>query len=147
MNLGGRPTKCTKETTDEICRRISSGESLSSVCRDENMPSISVVLSWVVNDRDGFQDRYRKAREAQGYFDADKIRNLADMTINGELEPQVAKVAIDAYKWTAARNAAKVYGDKQQVDHSSSDGTMKTYSPSDYNSASERLKKAMKGLD
>lgn len=147
MNLGGRPTKCTEEITDEICRRISSGESLSSVCRDDAMPSISVVLSWVVNDRDGFQDRYRKAREAQGYFDADKIRNLADMTINGELEPQVAKVAIDAYKWTAARNAAKVYGDKQQVDHSSSDGTMKTYSPSDYKTASENLKKSMKGLD
>jgi len=120
----GRPTIYTDELANEICERIAGGETLRSVCRDDRMPVVSTVLLWAVRNRSGFSEQYRAAREAQGYSDADRIRELVDMVIDGDIDPPNAKVAIDAYKWTAERNAPKVYGPKQSLDHTSSDGSM-----------------------
>jgi hypothetical protein len=91
---------------------------------------LSTVLMWVVNNKDGFMEQYRESRIAQAHNDADRLRCLAEMVIDGQIEPQQAKVAIDVYKWTAERNAAKVYGPKQEVDHTSTDGSM---SPKGFN--------------
>jgi hypothetical protein len=68
-------------------------------------------LLWLVDGKHPeFFELYRKARQAQGMFDGDRLREIVETMIIGELEPQAAKVAIDAYKWTAARNAPQVYG-------------------------------------
>jgi len=94
------------------------------------MPAISTVLLWVVNGKHShFSEQYRVAREAQGYFYADSMLDVATLVGHGELEPQQAKVIIDAYKWTAERNAAKAYGPKQAVDHTSSDRSMSPKEP------------------
>ena len=112
-----RPSTHTPELAAKICERLMGGESLRSICRNEDMPNISTVLLWVVQDREGFSAQYREAREAQGYYDGDKVRDIAEKVESGELEPQAAKVIIDAYKWTAGRNAAKVYGDRIQPEN------------------------------
>jgi len=111
MGKAGRPTKYSEELADDICNRIAGGESLNSICKEGEYPTMSCVLMWVVNGKHPlFFDKYRKAREAQGLYDGDRLRDIVETMVVGEIEPQVAKVAIDAYKWTAARNAARVYG-------------------------------------
>lgn len=122
---GGRPSIYSEDLAAEICRRLAGGESLRSVCRDDHMPHISTVLLWVVDGRHvEFSEQYMRAREAQGYFYADSMLDLANLVGTGELEPQQAKVIMDAYKWTAERNASKAYGPRKALDHTSSDGTM-----------------------
>lgn len=46
----GRPSKYTPELAAEICERLSTGEPLAQICRDEHMPSDGVVRDWQEKD-------------------------------------------------------------------------------------------------
>lgn len=126
-----RPTKCTTEITSEICTRLADGESLRSICADEHLPEKSSVLFWVVNNRkvEGeeftFSDQYHAAREAAGYSHADEALDLRHDVKSGDLDHLSAKVILDALKWGAERMAPKRHSSRQEIDHTSSDGSMK----------------------
>lgn len=126
----GRNTRCTQEITDEICLRLADGESLRSICRDKDMPCKASVLLWVVSGRviEGtdrqFKDQYMTAREAGGFSHADEALDLRHEVRSGDLDPHQAKVMLDALKWGAERMAPKHHAQRQEVDHSSSDGSM-----------------------
>ena len=119
-----RPTSHTQELADTICTRLAGGESLRSVCRDDSMPALSTVLLWVVNDREGFSEQYHASREAAGYAHADEALELRNELRTGEIDPQSAKVILDALKWGAERMAPKRHSPRQEVDHRSPDGSM-----------------------
>jgi len=121
----GRPTRAKPEMVDEICRRIAEGESLRSICRDEHTPAISTVTMWIVDGtQPDFVERYRQAREAAGYAHADRIQEIADGVGSERIQPQAAKVMLDAYKWSAERMAPKSHSPRSIQDHQSSDGSM-----------------------
>lgn len=42
----GRPSIFTNEIADEICRRLSDGETLREICRDDRMPHWTTVYDW-----------------------------------------------------------------------------------------------------
>lgn len=119
-----RPTAYTEDIKDEICTRIAGGESLRSICADEAMPAMSTVLLWVVNDREGFSEHYHASREAAGYAHADEALALRFELREGTIDPQSAKVILDALKWGAERMAPKKHSARQEVNHTSDDGTM-----------------------
>lgn len=110
----GRPTKCTPEITDEICMRLAEGESLRSICDDEHMPTKNAVLLWVVQDREGFSNRYRDAREAAGYSHADTLVDIANQLLDGGLDPKAARVASGNLQWAAERMAPKKHSPRYQ---------------------------------
>ncbi len=123
--LPGRPTIYTEEMADEICSRLAGGESLRNICRDKHMPNISTALVWVVDGKHPkYSAQYTQAREAQGYYYADSMLEVANMVGREEMSPQAAKVIMDAYKWTAERNASKSYAPRKSIDHTSSDASM-----------------------
>ncbi len=119
-----RPTIYNNELCKRIIVRMAGGDSLRSICRDDSFPAMSTVLLWVVDGRHPeFSEQYTRAREAQGYFYADNILETAAMAASGEIDPQSAKVIIDAYKWTAERNAPKAYGIRQsKIEHTGANG-------------------------
>lgn len=43
----GKPTIFTDEKLDHICQRLSNGEPLAQICRDEGMPAARTVRDWV----------------------------------------------------------------------------------------------------
>lgn len=98
-----------------ICEAIASGDSLAKVLRGKGMPAYRTVMTWLSED-EAFQQNYARAREAQGDADADRIGDITDRVLSGEIDPQSAKVAIDALKWTAAKRLPKKYGDKLDLD-------------------------------
>jgi hypothetical protein len=121
----GRPSRAKPEVVDEICRRIASGESLRSVCADDHLPAISTVTLWIVDGtQPHFSEAYFKAREAAGYVHADRVQETGQELQHGTISPQVAKVALDAYKWTAERMAPKGHSPRTIQDNVSSDGSM-----------------------
>lgn len=103
----------TDEVGDMICDEIVEGKSLSKVCR-ENSLSISTVMKWL-KLHEHFRENYTHARIESGHTVADVIGDIRQKLMDGEIDPQVARVAIDAAKWEAGRRAPKVYGDKLQV--------------------------------
>ena len=69
----GRPSDYTPELADEICTRLSKGEPLAQICRDDHMPSDRTVRNWVKADKE-FSSAIAYARE-EG-FDAIAIDAL-----------------------------------------------------------------------
>jgi len=119
----GRPTKYTDEIADEISVWIAEGNSLRSYCRQKGKPVLSTVCLWIVTHKD-FSERYARAREAAGYAHADDILDVSDLVKAGKLDPNAARVIIDAKKRSAERMAPKRHMPQSIVNHQSPDGSM-----------------------
>ena len=128
----GRPLTYTKEVADQICRDLSHGKTLKEVCRQENMPPESTVRLWALDDVDGFAARYARAREIGYHTMADELLEISDngsndwMERNNKENPgweangehlQRSRLRVDTRKWMLAKALPKIYGDKQQVEH------------------------------
>lgn len=61
-------------------------------------------------------NRYARARDVQAHDHFERIIDLAKQVENGEIDPQAAKVAIDARKWAACKLMPRKYGDKIEID-------------------------------
>ena len=81
----GRRTLYTPELAAELLRRLSSGEPLAVICRDEHMPAVSTVSDWKKAHPD-FAERFGTARD-EGFDEiaADCLR-IADTPEMGETE-------------------------------------------------------------
>ncbi|MEP0150001.1 terminase small subunit protein [Roseibium sp.] len=121
----------TEEKGDVICERIIAGESLRSICADEDMPCTTTVCKWL-RDIPAFAQQYAHAREAQADTLFDDILEIADdgrndwMARHGEDDAgwqangehiQRAKLRVDARKWMAGKLRPKKYGDRVAHDH------------------------------
>ncbi len=122
---GGRPSTYTEEKACEILRRLTIGESLRSICRDENMPAIETVYYWMMK-RPEFSTQYARAREEQAETYADEIVALIDEEPRQVVDDKgIARVdngwvswqrnRIDARKWIASKLKPKRYGDRVAV--------------------------------
>ncbi len=117
-----RPSKYNKQIADLICKKIAEGASFRSICKDERIPHRDTVMNWCKNNKE-FHDQYVRARELGADWYEDKIIEAVD-----EITPKNANVLnvkiSTLFKLAALRNPKK-YSEKQRIDHSSSDGTMR----------------------
>lgn len=141
--MKGRPSGYTQEIADVICERLANGESLRRICESEDMPSLSMVMRWLGANAE-FREQYARARELQAEFIFDQMAEIADDGTNDWMASNApdcegykfnsehvsrSKLRIDARKWMLAKMSPRKYGDKQQIDHVSSDGSMQPASP------------------
>lgn len=96
----GRPCSYTEEIGAEICFRISEGESLNSIVRDDHMPNKSTVIRWAMFGKDEyhysdpkvreklaiFSDHYAYARMVQAENLIDECTNISDDGHNDFME-------------------------------------------------------------
>ena len=81
----GRPSKYTPELAKEICERLSDGEPLRQICRDDHMPAWTAIYAWAAKDKQ-LSERIAQARE-QGYDAiAEDLLAIADTPLYGETE-------------------------------------------------------------
>jgi hypothetical protein len=111
----GRKALYSEELASAFLDELASGKSLRKVCSKAGMPSIQTVLKWE-RENEAFSARYMQARDDRGMAFGEKIIDLVEDVIASKIQVDAARLAIDSLKWTAARLAPKVYGDKQQVD-------------------------------
>jgi len=122
----GRPSDFTQEMADLICERIADGDSLRSICDDENMPNKATVFRWLAASKE-FSDQYAHARDAQADSLFDDILSIADTPMIGEKRKvkddggveistgdmiEHRRLQVDARKWMAGKLKPKKYGDK-----------------------------------
>ena len=99
------------EIMNRICQEISEGKSLRSVCTKKDLPDMLTVIRWCNADPE-FQEVYDRARAARGDRYGEEVATIAGQVLSGELDPNVARVAGDLLKWSAARMAPRYYGDR-----------------------------------
>lgn len=104
----------TPELLNEILRRVGQGDSVLSICRDDGMPNDRTVWGWMHDDEQFARD-YTRALTQRSLVHADRIDDVVKRALAGEIPSDVARVAIDAAKWTASRLLPKIYGERQEV--------------------------------
>lgn len=127
----GRPSLYSVELADQICERLANGESMRSVCRDENMPAMSSVFKWL-REIPQFSQQYAKAKEESADALVEDMLDIADDGTNDWMEKhgkdgenigwqlngehiQRSKLRVDVRKWAASKLKAKKYGDKIEL--------------------------------
>lgn len=131
----GRPkgsNTFTEELGNQICDRLSGGESLNSICKSEGFPHESTVRSWYLQDiNPEFTTKYARARELQAEKWADEIVDIADDGTNDYIERQNkdgstyeavnsehinrSRLRVDTRKWMLSKMLPKKYGEKLEI--------------------------------
>lgn len=124
MASRGQPTKYTDKIALEICERLAKGESLESICKSDHLPTSETVRQWKRSKKD-FSLNYTHAREDQGEYYGQKVQDVANKVMALEIPPDVGRVVMDGFKWTAARMNRAVYGDKTQLTGPNGDDPVK----------------------
>ena len=107
-----RPSKYTELIAEEILSRYADGETLSKICKDDDMPKRNTVYRWRLSYPD-FGKAYLDALEQH----IDALVDEAGQIVDTELNPQRAKVRADHRRWLASRLCRGKYGDKLEVNH------------------------------
>lgn len=133
---GGRPTTYTLELADTVCERLSCGESMRSIGRDEDMPAVSTLFKWI-RELPEFSAQYDKAKEESADALAEDMVDIADNQVSqpvmvdglplkdedgnivmvvDNVAVQHAKLRIDTRKWAASKLKPKKYGDRTMIE-------------------------------
>lgn len=132
---GGRPTKYNAKLADDICTRLIRGESLISICRDEDMPDETQVYRWLT-EKPEFRQKYSTARELQTERFVEETISIADELpvhevpdVDGGTSMRIDaagisrnKLRVDTRKWWASKLLPRKYGDKIAQEISGPDG-------------------------
>jgi hypothetical protein len=110
----------TPEDFPVILDAIANGKSLRAICKEIGVHHSAA--STAMRTDDDLASQYARAREERADYYAESILTTAQATLAGRFKPDAARVAIDAFKWTASKMAPKKYGDKVQTEHSGAVG-------------------------
>lgn len=113
----------------EICKRLSEGESLRSICRSEGMPNEATVRFWERED-EAFSTQTARAREIGCHSMADECLEIADDARNDWMETngkddvgyrlngenvQRSRLRIDTRVRLLGKWLPKVYGERLEL--------------------------------
>jgi len=120
-----RPTEYNINICEEVCQLVQNGMNIKTALEsNEKYPSFPTWCKWK-RENEELLNLYVNAIQDK----AEDVDYKIDQTIkevrNGEIEPSVANVIIQTYKWKAAKYYPKMFGDKTTLDHQSSDGSMR----------------------
>lgn len=130
----GRPSSYTAEVAAAICERVANGETLRSICREDDFPGHSTVYRWLDENQE-FAGRFAAARAQGEDVIAQECLEIADDGSNDWMEQhseesasagwrlngdhvQRSKLRIDTRLKLLAKWNPKKWGDKQHIEHS-----------------------------
>lgn len=133
----GHPTSYTAEIADRILDELMEGRLLIDICDDPGMPTARTIRQWVQVDREGFAQRYDRARELGFHAMADQMLAIADDGRNdwtiyrkndGTAELVLdhehisrSKLRVNSRKWLLTKMLPRIYGDEPKGHEAESD--------------------------
>jgi hypothetical protein len=114
----GRPSIYTPEIAARICAEIAKGRGLTNIERDDWCPPAGTVYRWQEKYPE-FREAYTRARIEQQHLYVEQIMEIA---ADKSIDPDRARIMIDARKWIAGKVAPRIYGDKISTEVSGPDG-------------------------
>ena len=82
---GGRPSKYKRELAEEIIQRLSEGEPLRQICRDNHMPEWRTIYDWMYRDPE-LSAAIARAREIGYDKMAEEVLQIADTPMMGQVQ-------------------------------------------------------------
>jgi len=108
----------TREQLDSVFTEVAKGKSLRS-----QLDRLNIHYEQFYREIDADKElgeRYARARKHQAESSQNRILDAVDRVLGGDLDPNAARVAIDALKWNAARLHPAIYGERTQTEVSGS---------------------------
>ena len=107
----GRPSEYTEEIGLKICERLARGESLNTICKDDDMPARRTIHYWLLDkDKESFLHQYEKACNARADKLFDDLLDIADSENKGDVNR--ARLRVDTRKWYLSKVLPKKFGEK-----------------------------------
>ena len=101
------------ELAKRMCTEIATGVSVKSLCEGESWACKESTFYLWLSQHDEFMEKYVRAKQSAMEVEAERILEIADTATPESVH--VARLQIDARKWTAARLAPKRFGDKLAI--------------------------------
>jgi hypothetical protein len=115
----GRPSKFSQAVAQEIEDRLSMGEPLVKICKDDHMPSWTTVHRWGDESPD-FRDTLARAKRERGtHAIAEEALIIADDPL---IDPAHKRVMVDTRLRLIGHWNSKVYGQRSTQEHVGPDG-------------------------
>lgn len=109
----GRKTAYTTELGDMICDLLAEGRTLTSICKQDDIPVCAkTVRNWAGDPEHPFSPQYTRARELGYQQMADQIVDIADAVSDDAGAVAKARLRFEARKWILSKALPKMYGDK-----------------------------------
>jgi hypothetical protein len=143
---GRKPVPITRKQTETILQRIANGDSLVTITKDKSLPCYARVTKELRQCQE-FASKYAQAREDQADWYAQQILEIVKQVLAGEIDPQAARVAVDALKWTASKLKPRMYGDRITTELTGAHGgpVAVIAATIDVTQAAEQYRKLMQG--
>ena len=109
-----------KEMFNKIIESICNGVPVRQILKNDGMPTFCTLLDWMEKDEE-LAKQYARAKQESADFDADNVNYIAELCLRDKVTPAAARVAIDAYKWSAGKKKPKKYGDMIKIDYNQLD--------------------------
>ena len=117
--------KYSREIFTQICEYISDDMSLKQALELAEGPfgekvSRATFYNWLDRQDEDYSWRlelYARAKSDSADSGFDEIRRLSELVEKKQLDPNSARVIIDAHKWRLSKLKPKVYGEKIDVNH------------------------------
>lgn len=133
----GRPSTYTSQLAEEICERLSKGEPLAQICRDDHMPAVRTVSDWkdanksfsadfVRAREDGFDaiaaDCLDIAEDGSNDYAMKKNADGSEYEAFNSEHVQRSRLRIETRLKLLAKWSPKKYGERVEIEHSGSIG-------------------------
>lgn len=116
--MAGVESTYTQETADRICELISSGKTLTWICRQPDMPGRRTVGDWRRAHPD-FDAAYKQAQEDGCHALLDETLEIAD---DREEDSSSRKIQIWARHELIKRKRPDLFSDKVALEHTGKNG-------------------------
>lgn len=110
-----------KEKAEAVIQIISGGDSVMTACEQVGMNK-STFFYWLIKD-DNLADQYARARQSRADARFESLDDIMAELKEKKIDPQTARVLMDAIKWQCGKEKGAVYGDSTQLRHANADGS------------------------
>ncbi len=105
----------SQDIKNKVCDLIAEGKSLRAIEAITDMPSMTSVMRWCIEDV-AFCEQYARAKEQQSEVFAEELIDIADDVTTNEEDVQRSKLRIETRKWLMGKMKPKKYGDVLKIE-------------------------------
>ncbi len=100
----------TAKVALELCERIAAGATVRDIDRQPDMPYWASLRTWLLR-HDEFAVMYQRAQAAKADWEFAGLDELENQVINGEVDANAARIALDSKKWRLSKMKPSSYSD------------------------------------
>lgn len=103
------PLDAPKPDNEEICENIAMGDSVLQACEKAGISDKAFYKRLIRDDK--AVELYMRARATRAHARHESVDAIKEELRLGLIDPNTARVLLDAVKWQSGKENAKVYGD------------------------------------